>query len=155
MPQMVMLSAIEKGLPFRLAGGFASTLHGRALKGVSFLSLYRDTFHIPLLSALRQSLRSARPLVLTVESDWQGTDGAAEPVQLEITLCPLMAAPQDSANGRVDRFVGLYQTVSAQPRAGMGQLGPLRLASSLLIEPRQTMRPGHLQLISLEGRRIA
>lgn len=150
--QMIMLSATEKGLPFRLAGEFSGQLHGRDLKNTAFLSLFRDTFHIPLLAAMRQSLRSARPLVLKVESEWTRPHAPIRPeaVSLEISLCPLMAS-----DGRVDRFVGMYQTTSAQPRTQGGQLGPLRLTSSRLIEPLRTVRPAHLQLISLEGRRIA
>src|SRR5690606_25602079 len=68
--QMIMLSATEKGLPFRLAGEFATRLHGRDLRQAPFTSLFRETFHFPLLAALRQSLRGARPLVLTVDSEW-------------------------------------------------------------------------------------
>ena len=73
-----------------------------------------------------------------------------ETVRFEVCLCPMI-----NAYGKVDRLVGIYQTLSAMPQNPNGMLGRYTLVASKLYEPDQNTRAAHLRLITSEGRRIA
>ncbi|ESQ85519.1 hypothetical protein ABAC460_23610 [Asticcacaulis sp. AC460] len=154
-PQMIMISTADPAYRFRLSGGFLVAVHGYELKDTSFLSLFRSPFLNTIKTALQMSLRREQPLILTVSAPWITDDPGETPYQnetvsLELCLCPMM-----NRDGQVDRFVGVYQTLSAAPKNTKGRLGRYTLVSSRLYEPHRTVRAAHLRLVSVEGRRIA
>ncbi|EGF89615.1 sensory box protein [Asticcacaulis biprosthecium C19] len=115
-PQMIMISTSDAAYRFRLSGGFLVAVHGYELKDTSFLSLFRSPFLDTVKTALQGSLHREQPLILTVSAPWlteddSGTPYQNETVSLEICLCPMM-----NLQGQVDRFVGVYQTLSVAPK---------------------------------------
>ncbi len=60
-----------------------------------------------------------------------------------------------NAYGKVDRLVGILQTLSPMPRDPHGTIGLYSLTSARLHEPNSGLRAAHLNLIASEGRRIA
>jgi hypothetical protein len=156
-PQMIMISDAEGGHRFRLSGGFVVALHGHELKDASFAALFRQPFVDTLQTALILARRREQPLILSLSAPWHGLDLSGDgdtshndTIQFEICLCPMT-----NRDGVVDRFVGIYQTVSAPPRNPYGKIGQYTLVSSRLYEPRQSAKAGHLQLVAAEGKRIA
>jgi hypothetical protein len=162
-PQMIMISTADAAYRFRLSGGFLVALHGYELKDTSFLGLFRSPFLNTVKTAMQMSLRREQPLILTVSAPWLPEDASKdapqnaaegsyqnETVTVEICLCPMM-----NRDGAVDRVVGIYQTLSAPPRNPNGTIGRYTLVSARLYEPRRSVRPAHLRLVSVEGRRIA
>ncbi|MDV6332969.1 PAS domain-containing protein [Asticcacaulis sp. 201] len=159
-PQMMMISGTDAGHRFRLSGGFLRALHGYELKDTSFLSLFRPPFVDTIGAALALGRRREQPVLLTLTAPWK-TDAPELPpedadlfqnetVTFEILLCPMM-----NRYGKVDRMVGLYQTLSAAPKNPKGWLGRYTLISSKLYEPDRNVKAAHLRLVSDGGRRIA
>ena len=155
-PQMIMISTLDHSYRFRLSGGFLVALHGYELKDTSFLGLFRSPFANTVETAMQMSLRREQPVILTVSAPWvpHGEDEAAlsqsETVTVEICLCPMM-----NRDGVVDRFVGIYQTLSAAPKNTKGSIGRYTLVSSRLYEPHRRVGAAHLRLVAIEGRNIA
>ncbi len=159
-PQMMMVSTTDHTHRFRLAGGFLRALHGYELKDTSFPALFRPPFTGPVTTALMLSRRQEQPVILSLSAPWQTSHPEMSPeeaalfqnetVQFEICLCPMM-----NAYGKVDRLVGIYQTLSAMPQNPNGVLGPYSLTASRLHAPEQNIRAAHLRLVSSEGQRIA
>jgi hypothetical protein len=160
-PQMIMISDAAAGYRFRLAGGFPAAFHGRELKDASFLSLFRAPFLDTVQTAIGMSRRRQQPVILTLSAVWlteSTLSGEAdlmacqdETVTFEIVLCPLT----QTEGGEVDRFVGIYQTLSAPPKNPMGSVGQYTLISARLYEPRRAIKAAHLRLVSEDGRNIA
>ncbi len=152
-PQMLMISGLEPEYRFRLSGGFVVALHGHELKGQPLMILFRETFHETVRAAIITSLRHEQPVILALTAPWVSRDTDAsqtETVMAEICLCPMM-----NAYGKVDRFVGILQTLSPMPRDPHGTIGLYSLTSARLHEPKNGLRAAHLNLIASEGRRIA
>ncbi len=159
-PQMMMISDAGSGHRFRLSGGFLVAFHGYELKDTQFLGLFRSPFADTVQTALILSRRRQQPLILNVSAPWLARDGATgfsddmasrnETVSFEICLCPMT-----NREGIVDRFVGIYQTLSAPPANPIGSVGKYTLATSRLYEPRRSIRPAHLQVVAAGGKRIA
>ena len=159
-PQMMMVSTTDHSHRFRLSGGFLRALHGYELRDTSFPALFLAPFGRTATTAIMLSHRRQQPVILNLSAPWQAphpemsSEEAAlfqnETVRFEICLCPMM-----NAYGKVDRLVGIYQTLSAMPLNPNGVLGPYTLLASRLYEPDQNTKPGHLRLVASEGLRIA
>ena len=156
-PQMIMISDAEANHRFRLSGGFVVAFHGHELKDTAFLTLFRKAFVDTVQTALILARRREQPLILSLSAPWQGLDLSGDgdtshndTIQFEICLCPM-----SDRQGKVDRFVGIYQTLSAPPRNPYGKIGQYTLVSSRLHEPKKSIKAGHLQLVATEGKRIA
>ncbi len=158
-PQMIMISDAAAGYRFRLAGGFPVAFHGRELKDNSFLSLFCSPFLDTVQTAIGMSRRRQQPIILTLSAPWQ-TDSSPgdmaamashpETVNFEIVLCPMATEA-----GEVDRFVGIYQTLSAPPKNPHGSVGRYTLVSARLYEPKRAIKAAHLRLVAEDGRNIA
>lgn len=159
-PQMIMISDAAASYRFRLAGGFPVAFHGRELKDSSFLSLFRSPFLDTVQTAIGMSRRRQQPVILTLSAPWQ-TESAlsgdaalmasqTETVNFEIVLCPMT-----TETGEVDRFVGIYQTLSTPPRNPLGNVGQYTLISARLYEPKRAIKAAHLRLVAEDGRNIA
>ncbi|MGA9658780.1 MAG: PAS domain-containing protein, partial [Asticcacaulis sp.] len=175
MPQMVMLSTTSAGLTdqqgvnhsFRVAGDYLYGLHGIELKNKAFTTLFHSRFTDTVLTALVLARRREQALILTVSAPWivqnqnMTPDEAYlfqnETLRFEICLCPVT-----NAYGKVDRMVGIYQNLNALSQNAPGKLGRYKLEATRLYEPERmdnapavVVRPTRLQLVAVEGRRIA
>jgi len=160
MPQMLMLSAVEPRHRFRLSGGLVNALHGRNLKDAAFLDRFPAAPADTVAASIGLACRRAQPLVITASALWRpaltpipAEDGNLfrdEVIDLEICLCPL-----GNHEGKLDRLVGLYQPLSRLPRPLNGRLSLYRLTGARLHDACGGIRMPHLQLITLEGKRIA
>lgn len=157
--QMIMLSSSDNGHRFRLSGGFLTALHGKDLKESAFAALFRDPFREPLRAALRAAQNRQQPLVLNITAPWYPKSqfdevklelSHSETLSVEICLCPLIGP-----EGRLDRFVGIYQTYGQPPSTTRGSLGDYSLLSSKIMEPKCNTVAAHLRLVSIEGQLIA
>lgn len=158
MPQMIMLSTLDPRYRFRLSGGFLTALHGRELTDTFLLDRFAAPGDETAALALGLACRQEHPVLLNVSASWRGQsllppeDDALfrnDTLEAEIVLCPLR-----NPSGQVDRLVGLYQLLSPMPSLLRGRMGPYTLLGSRL----QVLKPrarAHLQLIAVEGRRIA
>lgn len=159
-PQMMMVSTTDHSHRFRLAGGFLRALHGRELKDTSFTALFQASFVGRVTTALMLSRRQAQPVILSLSAPWQTSHPEMSPeeaalfqnetVRFEICLCPML-----NAYGKVDRLVGIYQTLSAMPQNPNGVLGRYTLDAVRLCPPEESPQPAHLRLIARDGRLIA
>jgi hypothetical protein len=157
---MMMVSATDHSHRFRLAGGFLRALHGYELKGTAFPALFHKPFVNPVTTALMLARRREQPVILSLSAPWLTVHPEISPeeaalfqnetVRFEICLCPMM-----NAYGKVDRLVGIYQTLSAMPQNPNGTLGRYNLTASKLYEPDQNTKAAHLRLVASEGLRIA
>jgi hypothetical protein len=160
MPQMIMISTNDTSCRFRLSGGLMVALHGHELKDTAFSSLFANTEHDRLRTALLPAVRQQQPVTLTVSAPWHpvpesGDDPdedlfQTETVTLEITLCPLT-----NSYGKIDRLVGLCQPLSRRPKNTRGSLGRYTLLKADVDAPPPSPRKPHLQLVAVGGRRIA
>lgn len=159
-PQMLMISSLDPAYRFRLSGGFLVAFHGLELRNTSFTALFRRPFVKTVETALLMAQRRQQPLILKLSAPWlsraalrAGEDVSlshSETVSFEICLCPML-----NQKGEVDRFVGIYQTLSPMPSNPHGVIGRYTLESARLFEHHRLVRAAHLRLVSLEGRRIA
>jgi hypothetical protein len=138
-PQLFTADRAVEGATFRLAGEWIETLHGRTMQGVRWLDLWA-TESLPLVaSAVVQTFREARPVVIVAEAT--RLRGGLE----------IVIAPMRGGNGEADRLIGLYQPVLAQERRREA-VGPLtaRLSVGVGVPGRSP-----LTLAAVDGRRIA
>ncbi len=138
-PQMFSADRAETGATFRLAGAWVETLHGNSMQGADWLSLWAPESRPLVASAVVQTFREARPVVMVAEAErLRGV--------LEIVIAPLRRI-----DGTADRLVGLYQPIAEQERR-TDPVGPM--TARLSIGVGVTGRPP-LTLAALDGRRIA
>jgi hypothetical protein len=138
-PQLFSADRSEAGATFRLAGAWVEALHGRPMRGIDWLTLWAPESRPLVASAVVQTFREARPVVMVAEADrLRGV--------LEIVIAPLRGM-----EGAADRLVGLYQPMAEQERRGEA-VGPLTGRLSIGVGP--VGRPP-LTLAALDGRRIA
>lgn len=126
----------------RLAGGPVETLHDMPLAGRSWLSLWRRESRPLVASAVIQTFREGRPVVVVADA------GGAP---MEIALAPLRGAA-----GEVDLLLGHYQpTLPARTPAeapAWPASGPLEARLSVGVGD---LRRPRLTLAARDGRRIA
>ncbi len=138
-PQLFSGDRMAEGASFRLAGAWIETLHGRPLRGVSWLDLWAPESRPLVASAVVQTVREARPVVMVAEA-------ARLRGVLEIVIAPLR-----TGDGATDRLIGVYQPGVEQERRTEA-VGPLtaRLSIGVGVPNRAP-----LTLAALDGRRIA
>lgn len=135
------------GLPFRLAGALVEDLHGRSLKGQSFLGLWAAESRAAAREAVVGSEHGAEPVVLYTEAATASDQRAG----LEITLAPLA-----DDRGRTVKFLGLCQPVTTLVRLHGETLLAYRHKLTLFAgEEETTARAPRLRLAAVDGRRIA
>jgi len=159
-PQMLMISCVDPAYRFRLSGGFLVAFHGFELRGTSFSLLFRKPFVKTLETALLMAQRRQQPLILKLSAPWLARDAIragediplsqSETVSFEICLCPML-----NRDGEVDRFVGIYQTLTPMPSNPYGSIGLYTLDSARIFEHHRLVRAAHLRLVAMEGRLIA
>ena len=159
-PQMLMISTIDPAYRFRLSGGFLVAFHGFELRGNSFTALFRTPFVKTVETALLMAQRRQQPLILKLSAPWMSRDAVragedialsqSETVSFEICLCPML-----NRDGEVDRFVGIYQTLTPMPLNPYGAIGRYALDSARIFEHHRLVRAAHLRLVATDGRRIA
>ncbi len=138
-PQMFTADRAEAGATFRLAGAWIETLHGRSMRNADWLSLWAPESRPLVASAVVQTFREARPVVMVAEAErLRGV--------LEIVIAPLRGS-----DGTADRLIGLYQPITEQERRAE-PVGPMtaRLSIGVGVTGRAP-----LTLAALDGRRIA
>lgn len=101
-PQVIIVGRAARGrYPIRLSGALVSDLHGGNLRGQNFLNLWRRDDHSAIQSALELSACGLESIVLRVRACVENSPYA---LSMEVFLAPVVGA-----EGRVDRFIGLYQ----------------------------------------------
>lgn len=123
----------------RLAGSWIEGFHGEALKDHSLLSLWRKASRSLVSTALSQTVREGRPVVIVALA---GGIGA----QIEVTLLPLRGT-----SGRPDRLLGLYAPAATLTLAADE---PRLLTARVSIGVGEAAR-APLSLAAVDGRRIA
>jgi hypothetical protein len=123
----------------RLAGSWIEGFHGEALKDQSMLSLWRAASRPLVSTALTQTVREGRPVVVVALA---GSVAA----QIEITLLPLRGP-----SGRPDRLLGLYAPAATLTLAADE---PRLLTARVSIGVGNAAR-APLSLAAVGGRRIA
>jgi len=123
----------------RLAGSWIEGFHGEALKDQPLLSLWRAASRPLVSTALTQTVREGRPVVVVALA---GSIGA----QIEITLLPLRGP-----SGEPDRLLGLYAPAATLTLA-MDE--PRLLTARVSIGVGEAAR-APLSLAAVHGRRIA
>ena len=139
LPRAFMIALDEDGMTIRLAGGWIEAFHDRPLQGEAFASLWRPGSEGLATSAVFQSIREARPVVLIAAA-------GARPTGIELVFAPLR-----SESGFADRILGLYAP-SATLTFAKDESRLLTVRLSLGVgEPG---RPA-LSLAAVHGRRVA
>jgi len=138
-PQLFSADRSDPGARMRLAGGWIERAHGQPMRGIDWLSLWREDGRPMVASAIIQSFREARPVVLVAEA--AGLNGA-----LEIVIAPLR-----SGSGEADRLLGLYQPTHSGDRQAE-HVGPLGARLSIGVG---LIARAPLTLAAIDGRRIA
>lgn len=123
----------------RLAGSWIEGFHGEALKDQSLLSLWRAASRPLVSTALTQTVREGRPVVVVALA---GSMAA----QIEITLLPLRGP-----SGEPDRVLGLYAPAATLTLATDE---PRLLTARVSIGVGEVAR-APLSLAAVHGRRIA
>jgi hypothetical protein len=141
----VFIAVLDKAgdYRFRLAGETLIDLHGRILAGADLLPLWRPEHRQPMRRTLDAALSASATVVATARAR---TDRDAE-ATLEILFAPL-----SGADGRPDRFLGLYQPLT--PIASLNGR-PIRDLSLRGINGAEDSRRPNLRLAAVDGRRIA
>lgn len=137
--QTFMAERRGEDLVFRLAGGWIERLHGRPLRGETWLGLFREDGRALVAAAVAQTVREARPVVIAAE-----TDPGGDPFEIVI-------APFRGPDGAADRILGLYQPTRFGGQA-LRDIGGLIARVSMGVGEVQR---APLQLASLNGRRVA
>ena len=123
----------------RLAGSWIEGFHGEPLKDQSLLSLWRAPSRPLVSTALSQTVREGRPVVVVALAG-----GVA--AQIEIILLPLRGP-----SGRPDRLLGLYAPAATLTLAADE---PRLLTARVSIGVGDVVR-APLSLAAVRGRRIA
>jgi hypothetical protein len=141
--QVFLIGRNRADLPFRLAGGLITDMHGRGLRGEGFLDLWGGPSRVAAREAALAAVDDREPVVIYADAP-----AAGGVVSLEILLAPL-----SGPTGALDRMLGLYQPISSLSVLRCEPIGPLvhRFAVRLSAEPR--VRP-QLRLAAIDGMRL-
>ena len=139
LPQTFLADRGERNMPLRLAGGWVESLHGGALKGADWLSLWRAESRPLVEASMVQAYREARPVVMAA-----GAGGLVATIEIVI-------APMRGPDGHADRLLGLYQWTDAADRTAE-DVGPLAARMAIGVGP---VGRAPLTLAAIDGRRIA
>lgn len=139
LPRAFMAHRTGDDAVIRLAGSWIEGFHGEPLKGQSLLSLWRTASRPLVSTALTQTVREGRPVVIVALAG-----GVA--AQIEITLLPLRGP-----SGRPDRLLGLYAPAATLTLATDE---PRLLTARVSIGVGEAAR-APLSLAAVGGRRIA
>lgn len=120
----------------RLAGDALEAFHASPLTGARLLTLWRTESRALITSAMRQTVRAARPIVVAATA----ARGA-----LEVAMVPF----RGDGGGR-ELILGLYAPPGALPRDDVSH----RLTAQAVVAVGEPARP-RLSLAALDGRRIA
>lgn len=123
----------------RLAGTWVEGFHGEPLKDHGLLSVWRTASRPLVAAAMTQTVREARPVVISALA---GIPSA----QIEVALVPLRGP-----SGDVDRILGLYAPMATLSFAADE---PRLLTARVSIGVGEAARPA-LALAAVGGRRIA
>lgn len=139
LPRVFVAERTADDAVIRLGGSWIEALHDAPLREVSFLSLWRGASRPLVAAALTQTVREARPVVI---SAFAGSAQAA----IEVVLVPLRGP-----DGEPDRILGLYA-----PAATLS----LAADETRLLTARVSIGVGEaarapLSLAAVGGRRIA
>jgi hypothetical protein len=141
--QVFLVGRDTPALPFRLAGGMLTDLHGKSLRGDAFLDLWADQSRGAARDSALSAVRDREPVVIYADAPAAGGS-----LELEIMLAPL-----SGPGGALDRLLGIYQPLQSLAVVRGETIGPLshRFAVRLGAAPRE--RPA-LRLAALDGVRL-
>ncbi|WP_298747832.1 PAS domain-containing protein [uncultured Brevundimonas sp.] len=139
LPRAFMARRAGDDAVIRLAGGWIEAFHGRRLAERTLLSLWRPASRPLVSTALIQTVREGRPVVIVATAG----GGAA---QIEVALLPLRGP-----SGEPDRLLGLYAPAATLTLA-TDEPRQLTARVSVGVGP-ATRAP--LSLAAVHGRRIA
>lgn len=129
---------------FRLAGALLEDLHGHALSGLGFMSLWAPADRPRLQAAIEAALARRQSLIAAA---WGRSLSGAE-ARLEILLAPLAGR-----QGQVDRLLGLYQPTSPLFRLRGQRIERLFLQDIAFADGGEPV-PSPLRLATIDGQRI-
>ena len=130
--------------PFRLAGALVEDLHGAAMVGSDFMSLWAPADRPRLQAAIETALSRRRSLIAAAH----GRSVAGAEARLEILLAPLAGR-----QGQVDRLLGLYQPTSPLFRLQEQRIERLFLDEIAFADSGEPV-PAPLRLAAIDGRLV-
>jgi hypothetical protein len=139
LPRVFIAERSDDDAVVRLAGTWIEGFHDAPLKGQALLSLWRTASRPLVAAALSQTVREARPVVISALA-------GALSAQIEVALVPLRGS-----GGGVDRILGLYAPMATLSLAAEE---PRLLTARVSMGVGQAARPP-LALAAVGGRRIA
>lgn len=139
MAQTFMADRRDDAPAIRFAGGWVERLHDLPMAGADWLGLWCPDSRALVASAVRQTFRESRPVVIVAEAVGPGD------------LFEVCLAPFRSARGAADRLMGLYQPTGF---GGMALRGIGTLTARVAIGVGEVHRPD-LHLAAINGRRVA
>jgi hypothetical protein len=138
--QVFLIGRGSPALPFRLAGGLLTDLHGRSLRGEDFLEVWGGPSRATVRDAVASAVRDREPVIIYADAA-----AAGGVLNLEIFLAPL-AGPE----GVLDRLLGLYQPLSSLVVLRGEPVGPLAHRFALRLGAGQP-QPPRLRLAAVNG----
>jgi hypothetical protein len=146
LPQAMML-ARGPGLRFRLSGSLIEDLHGRSLRGRSFLDLWTAESRAAVRDAAVNAIRTPGPVILYAE----GRTDQDRKAGFEMAFAPFVGP-----SGQIDRLLGLCQPISSLVRLREETLTGLSHRLTVYAgAPKEGASGMHLKLAAVDGRRIA
>jgi hypothetical protein len=149
LPSLMMLEQTDPDYVFRLSGGSLVHLHGRELRGESFISLFTRSSHLEMAACLQASMLRQMPLSLSVQAQTSQNQN----ISLTITLAPLC-----NDHNVTDRLVGLYETKDDLPALINQKIMVLNLISSRLLGHVEVEKADYmaapLRLVASHGQRL-
>lgn len=139
LPRVFMARRSGDDAVIRLAGGWVEAFHGERLKDQRLLSLWRTASRPLVSTALVQTVREGRPVVIVALAGQLSA-------QIEVTLLPLRGA-----SGQADQLLGLYAPAATLT---MAKDDPRLLTARVSIGVGEAAR-APLSLAAVGGRRIA
>lgn len=138
--QVFLVGRATPALPFRLAGGLLTDLHGRSLRGEAFLDLWDEASRDSAREAALMAVRDREPVV--VYADARAAGGL---LRLEIMLAPL-----SGPSGSPDRMLGFYQPLQSLAVLQGEPVGPLTHRFAVRLGAVNRDRP-RLRLATVDG----
>jgi hypothetical protein len=139
LPRIFIAERSGEDAVIRLAGSWIEAFHGEPLKDHALLSVWRTASRPLVAAAMTQTVREARPVVISALAGLLSA-------QIEIALVPLRGP-----SGGVDRILGLYAPMAS---LSLATDEPRLLTARVSIGVGEAARPA-LALAAVGGRRIA